>query len=57
MTWVWDDNSVGADRGGSVWRTTGASGVPTNVIIPIEGHGQVPQDLAYSLDRFKVTQT
>ncbi len=52
--WVWDDNGVGADSGGSVWRTTGFYGVPPNVIIPSEGHGQVPPDICFSLNRSKV---
>ncbi|KAF9019804.1 FDS protein [Hymenopellis radicata] len=52
--WVWDDNGVGADRGGSVWRTRGSNGISPNVIIPIEGHGQAPQDICFSLNRSKV---
>ncbi|KAF8904602.1 FDS protein [Mucidula mucida] len=53
-TWVWDDNGVGANSGGSVWRTTGASGVFPNVIIPVKGHGQASQDVCFSLNRSKV---
>ncbi|KAF8127498.1 hypothetical protein K438DRAFT_1646271 [Mycena galopus ATCC 62051] len=53
---VWDDAGSRAKQDGSVWTTTGAQGIATNVSVPVASHSTPGAAEAFSLNTLTVIE-